>query len=253
MLRTLSIAILAATALTGGAAHAVALTDTYSQNFDTLAASGTSSSVPEGWAFVETGANANGTYAANNGSETAGNTYSYGTTGSTDRAFGTLRSNALVPSITATFTNANATAITALDIDYFGEMWRLGATGRTDRLAFSYSVAGGAFVTAAALDFVSPVTTGTGARNGNLAVNRRAISGSLSGLNILSGQSIVLRWNDLDISGSEDGLAIDDFGLSATVAAPAVVPEPATWAMMIAGFGLVGAGMRRRRVAIVAA
>lgn len=28
----------------------------------------------------------------------------------------------------------------------------------------------------------------------------------------------------------------------------AAVPEPATWAMMIAGFGLVGAGARRRRV-----
>ena len=31
------------------------------------------------------------------------------------------------------------------------------------------------------------------------------------------------------------------------------VPEPATWAMMIAGFGLVGAGMRRRRSAVVSA
>ena len=27
----------------------------------------------------------------------------------------------------------------------------------------------------------------------------------------------------------------------------AVVPEPATWAMMMAGFGIVGAGLRRRR------
>jgi hypothetical protein len=26
------------------------------------------------------------------------------------------------------------------------------------------------------------------------------------------------------------------------------VPEPATWAMMILGFGVIGAGMRRRRV-----
>ena len=28
---------------------------------------------------------------------------------------------------------------------------------------------------------------------------------------------------------------------------PAAVPEPATWAMMLAGFGLMGAGMRRRK------
>ena len=31
-----------------------------------------------------------------------------------------------------------------------------------------------------------------------------------------------------------------------------VVPEPATWAMMIAGFGLVGTMMRRRRTAVAA-
>lgn len=30
------------------------------------------------------------------------------------------------------------------------------------------------------------------------------------------------------------------------------VPEPATWAMMIAGFGLVGSALRRRRVALAA-
>ena len=33
----------------------------------------------------------------------------------------------------------------------------------------------------------------------------------------------------------------------------AAVPEPATWAMMIAGFGLVGGALRRRRVTAVAA
>ncbi|MFQ3666151.1 MAG: PEPxxWA-CTERM sorting domain-containing protein [Sphingomonadaceae bacterium] len=31
-----------------------------------------------------------------------------------------------------------------------------------------------------------------------------------------------------------------------------VIPEPGTWAMMIAGFGLVGAAMRRRRAALAA-
>jgi hypothetical protein len=35
-----------------------------------------------------------------------------------------------------------------------------------------------------------------------------------------------------------------------TAAAPAAVPEPATWAMMVGGFGLVGAALRRRKVSV---
>jgi hypothetical protein len=35
--------------------------------------------------------------------------------------------------------------------------------------------------------------------------------------------------------------------------ASAAVPEPATWGMMLLGFGMVGAGMRRRKLALVAA
>ena len=31
------------------------------------------------------------------------------------------------------------------------------------------------------------------------------------------------------------------------------VPEPATWAILIAGFGFVGTAMRRRRIAIASA
>ena len=36
-------------------------------------------------------------------------------------------------------------------------------------------------------------------------------------------------------------------GITATRAIPAAVPEPATWAMLILGFGAVGSGMRRRQ------
>ncbi len=38
-------------------------------------------------------------------------------------------------------------------------------------------------------------------------------------------------------------------GSSASGGSVAIVPEPATWAMMIGGFGLVGGAMRRRRLA----
>lgn len=34
---------------------------------------------------------------------------------------------------------------------------------------------------------------------------------------------------------------------------PGPIPEPATWAMMLAGFGLVGAGMRRNRAKVTLA
>ncbi len=40
------------------------------------------------------------------------------------------------------------------------------------------------------------------------------------------------------------GLALDNVSVEAATSA---VPEPATWLMMIAGFGLIGAGMRRKR------
>lgn len=39
------------------------------------------------------------------------------------------------------------------------------------------------------------------------------------------------------------------FSFAGTIDAPAAVPEPASWALMIGGFGLVGGALRRRTVA----
>ncbi len=46
--------------------------------------------------------------------------------------------------------------------------------------------------------------------------------------------------------GADESWGIDNFSLAAEPA-QGVVPEPATWAMLIAGFGMVGATLRRRR------
>nr|WP_194745041.1 alkaline phosphatase [Thermaurantiacus tibetensis] len=53
------------------------------------------------------------------------------------------------------------------------------------------------------------------------------------------------------ILGHNDGRYIDNTSVKSAILTamrvPGAIPEPGTWAMMIAGFGLVGAGLRRRR------
>ena len=46
-----------------------------------------------------------------------------------------------------------------------------------------------------------------------------------------------------------DNPATPQFNVTLSPAATGAVPEPASWAMMVGGFGLVGAAMRRRRAA----
>jgi hypothetical protein len=52
--------------------------------------------------------------------------------------------------------------------------------------------------------------------------------------------------------GGVDGAIIDN-GFWGSSLIHGAIPEPATWAMMIAGFGLVGAALRRRRSAMALA
>lgn len=195
----------------------------YTQNFDTLAISGTTNtSLPTGWDLIESGGGTrdNEAYAADDGTSNAGDTYSYGTTGSTERAFGGLRSSALIPTIGASFTNNTGETIVALRIEYTGEQWRLGALNREDRLDFQLStdatsLTDGTWTDYNALDFIAPVTSGsTGPRDGNAPANRTAISYTISGLNIPNGATFWIRWLDVDAAGADDGLAIDDFSLT---------------------------------------
>src|SRR5260221_12284421 len=58
----------------------------YTQDFNTLANTGTSSTVPAGWSFAESGTNANTTYTAGTGSLYTWTTSSFSASGSTDPA-----------------------------------------------------------------------------------------------------------------------------------------------------------------------
>lgn len=56
--------------------------------------------------------------------------------------------------------------------------------------------------------------------------------------------------HSVDFGGSANYVAFDNITLGAAVPGDGSVPEPATWAMMVSGFGATGATLRRRRVRI---
>ena len=110
-------------AFAAGEAPLTALDTAYIQNFDTLASTGTSSTLPTGWYLLETGtsASADGAYAAGTGSSNGGNTYSFGT--GADRALGSVQSGTLVPSFGVKLVNGTDATLTSADISYVGEQW----------------------------------------------------------------------------------------------------------------------------------
>jgi hypothetical protein len=207
----------------------------YTQNFDTLsntAGSTMNNLTITGWFLTETGGGMrdNEQYAVDTGGSTTGDTYSYGSTASTERALGGLRSGTLIPIFGACFTNNTGTTITSLDIAYTGEQWRLGVAARTDQITFEYStnatdLTTGTWTGVTALDFVTPNTVTTGAKDGNAASNRTSLSSTVPSLSIANGATFWIRWTDTDASGADDGLSVDDFSLTPQIAlaAPAQV------------------------------
>lgn len=202
------------------------------QNFDTLATSGTTNvlAIP-GWQLIESGGGArdNEQYAADTGSGNTGDTISYGASGASDRALGSLRSGTLIPLFGACYVNNTGAAIEALDIAYTGEQWRSGTISRTDRLDFQYSlnatdVATGTWVDVDTLDFITPNTTAVGAKNGNDPAFRTALVANVGSLTIANGATFWVRWSDFDASGADDGLSVDEFSLTARGAGGGGVP-----------------------------
>lgn len=213
----------------------------YTENFDTLIATGsatwTNNSTIPGWFHARTGTGT--TIVANNGSSNAGNLYSYGTGTDADRALGSLGSgNAAIGNLFwgVRLQNNSGGTITTLNVTYTGEQWRNSAAA-AQTLSFSYLVGSptvtgslaefqSAGVAEPSLDFTTPITGGAaGALDGNLAANRVTLTFSITGLSIPNGTEVMLRWSDPDHTGADHGISIDDFSVTpmASTAAPASI------------------------------
>ncbi|MFP9113171.1 chitobiase/beta-hexosaminidase C-terminal domain-containing protein [Flavobacterium sp. RHBU_3] len=215
---------------------------TYSQTFDALPASGTATATGgnlnnyntalNGWYFSEVGGSSPTVLTAGTGSTNTGDTYSFGVASATDRALGTLLSSTVTYSIGFYFVNNTGSTINDLQIAYTGEQWRLGATGREDKLDFQYSTDATSLTTGTwtdqdNLDFIAPVTTApTGALVGNTTGNNTAKTYTFTGINLASGGTLFIRWNDSNATGADDGLAVDNFSITATLAAASQAAAP---------------------------
>ncbi len=200
---------------------------TQTQDFNTLATSSTSTALPTGVLLLETGTNANAIYTAGTGSSNAGDTYSFGAAGSTDRALGAVASGSVFSSFGILFTNNTGSTITSLSVTYTGEQWRNGGNVTAQKLDFAYATGSTLTLASAttnvdALDFTSPTVGATAATlDGNAAANRTTLTQVITfATPIADGQQILLKWTDANDTGNDHGLAIDDLTVTATVSGP---------------------------------
>ncbi len=206
----------------------------YSQNFDSLPSAGTyffngvgpfflktppvGGGNLAGWQIQNTGSGANAIFGVDNGSSATPSAYSYGATGSSDRALGSFASGTTAMRLGATFRNDSNAAISSIALGFSVEMWRRGAA-TLDTLAFEYSVGAtstdiqaASFTPNSGGDVVSILPQTAGALDGNTATALKSFTIDNAGW--LPGEYLTIRWTDTNSTGgADDGLAIDNLFL----------------------------------------
>jgi endonuclease/exonuclease/phosphatase family metal-dependent hydrolase len=225
----------------------------YNQSFDSLATSGTANvwidnvRLPGWYASKTLGGTTITTYRGDTGANNAGALYSFGVAGVsnlTDRALGSIASG--TPgnfTYGIRFVNDTALVLTNITVSYTGEQWRSGTAATDQALAFSFGISSqpitNSFSAAnwtnfGALNFVSPnLSAASSPLDGNAATNRQFFTTLLlTDVTLPPGNELMLRWSDINDTGEDNGLAIDDLvvtfngGYSNPPSPPFILTQP---------------------------
>jgi hypothetical protein len=231
-------------------------TNSYTQNFDSLGTT-TISNVVSLTIGVQTSLGGsvtntlNGWYAAkiagtggitnivaDNGSGTSGAVYNYGSAtapANADRSLGGLATGSFTSGFGALIKNETGQTLQGVQISFISKLWRSSTVSNS--LTFGYGVVDGSafttanFLTAAGAlplvtaDVVYPAAATGGAVDGNLPANQIAFNNVTIPQQIAPGETLFIRWQDVDGSGSDAGMAIDNVSLTAlTQPPPATAP-----------------------------
>jgi hypothetical protein len=176
-------------------------------------------------------------FGATDGDQTTGGQISFGLPNSSNRALGLLATSSTGPTAFAVrFINGTGQTLNFLNLRFTGEIWRQSNLAKT--IQFSYSIdptAAAPLSTASTtaipiLNVSFPTVSGDvggaavdgtiPANQMNLAITNQSITGWPAGA------ALWLVWQMPDATGKSQGLAIDDFGFSAT-SLPAGFTPPA--------------------------
>lgn len=169
---------------------------------------------------------------ADYGNGTSGSIYNYGSTNTNsgvnlDRSLGSLASGSSVMAFGALIKNETGSAINSVKVTMTAEQWR--SSTSANNMVFGYGLVDGATITAdnfltspdavslAALTITMPASTNNVAVDGNAPSNQVGYTNVLVPMALAPGEVGFIRWQDTDETGSDAGISIDNFSLTASL------------------------------------
>jgi|GEM_PF-2509473 len=177
----------------------------------------------QGWYILQMTVNQpNTTFSTSTGSATGSGVYSYGTSGQTNRALGSLAASSGVYAFGLALTNETGIILNRIKIRFLATQWRKGGSGNKNTWRFGYQYGDSArlindtLIKNSRLDMGSIHTSsGAATLNGHLAINQLWIEDTITHIFWRPGETLILQWSDADETGSDDAMAVDDFSFIA--------------------------------------